>query len=91
MNKVDYINRLNEKLGYTKKDIKIIVDELFEEIKKDLKNGKKVSINNFGTFEVGVTKAFESYSPKDGSIISIPSQKRVHFKSSENFKDFLNE
>lgn len=91
MNKVDYINKINEKLGYTKKDLKIIFDELFEEIKSDLKNGEKVSINNFGTFEVGVTKSFESFSPKDGSTIVIPSQKRVHFKSSENFKDFLNE
>ena len=91
MNKVDYINLLNEKLGYTKKDLKIIIDSFIDEIKKDLKDGNKVSINNFGAFEVGITKAFESYSPKDGSIIKIPCQKRVHFKSSENFKDYLNE
>lgn len=91
MNKVDYINRLSEKLGYTKKDTKIIINELFEEIKKDLKQGIRISINNFGTFEVGITKEFESFSPKDGSTIIIPNQKRVHFKSSENFKNFLNE
>lgn len=91
MNKVDYVNLISQKLGYTKKDVKIILDELFENMKQDLKNGEKISINNFGTFEIGITKAFESCSPKDGSLITIPSQKRVHFKSSENFKNYLNE
>lgn len=89
MNKTDYVNKLNDKLGYNKKDLKIIIDALFEEIKADLKNDKKIAITNFGTFEISMTKPFDTYSPRDGSIIHNPSQKRVRFKSSGNFKEYL--
>lgn len=89
MNKTNYVNRLNEKLGYSKKDLKIIIDTLFEEMKDDLKKEEKIAITNFGTFEISVTKPFDTYSPYDGSIIHNPSQKRVRFKSSGNFKEYL--
>lgn len=90
MNKVDYVNRISSNLNYTKKDVSIIIDELFELIKNDLKSGEKVMITNFGTFETSKTKPFDVYSPYDGKLIEGVSQYRVHFKSSSALKKYLN-
>ena len=38
MNKVDYVNRISEKLDLTKKDVNNVINELFELMKEDLKN-----------------------------------------------------
>ncbi len=90
MNKNDYINRISNNLGLTKKDVGSIITELFELMKEDLKNDEKVMITNFGTFETTKTKPFNVYSPYDGKLIENISQVRVHFKSSSSLKKYLN-
>lgn len=90
MNKVDYVNRISVELGLTKKDVGNVIDKLFELMKEDLKNEEKVMITNFGTFETGKTKPFDIYSPYDGKLIEGVSQVRVHFKSSNSLKNYLN-
>lgn len=90
MNKNDYINKISEKLNVTKKDVNNIITELFEMIKEDLRNDEKVMITNFGTFETAKTKPFNVYSPYDGKLIENVSQVRVHFKSSNSLKNYLN-
>lgn len=91
MNKNDYINRISDKLEITKKDVGNVINELFEMMKEDLKNEEKIMITNFGTFETAKTKPFNVYSPYDGKLIENITQIRVHFKSSNSLKDYLNE
>lgn len=90
MTKTDYINKISEKLELTKKDVGNVINELFEMMKKDLKNEEKITITNFGTFETSKTKPFNVYSPYDGKLIENISQVRVHFKSSNSLKSYLN-
>lgn len=90
MTKVDYVNRISENLGLTKKDVGNVIDVLFDLIKEDLKNNEKVMITNFGTFETSQTKPFNVYSPYDGKLIENIVQTRVHFKSSSSLKNYLN-
>lgn len=87
MIKQDYINRLYEMGIASKKDINNVINELFKLMADDLKNGEKITISNFGTFEVSKSKPREVYSPYDGRLIKVESQKRVHFKSSSYIKD----
>lgn len=90
MNKNDYITRISENLGLTKKDVGNVITELFELMKEDLKNNEKIMITNFGSFETAKTKPFNVYSPYDGKLIENIVQTRVHFKSSNGLKDYLN-
>ena len=90
MNKNDYITRISENLGLTKKDVGNVITELFESMKEDLKNNEKIMITNFGSFETAKTKPFNVYSPYDGKLIENIVQTRVHFKSSNSLKDYLN-
>lgn len=90
MNKNDYIVRISENLGLTKKDVGNVITELFELMKQDLKNNEKIMITNFGSFETAKTKPFNVYSPYDGKLIENIVQTRVHFKSSNSLKEYLN-
>lgn len=89
MTKVDYINRIyalsDEKV--LKKDIIFTMNKLFELMAEDLKNGEKITISNFGTFEVSETKPMNIYSPYDGKLLENVVQKRIHFKASNNLKE----
>ena len=89
MTKVDYINRIyalsDEKV--LKKDIIFTMNKLFELMAEDLKKGEKITISNFGTFEVSETKPMNIYSPYDGKLLENVVQKRIHFKASNNLKE----
>ena len=76
--------------GATKKDIEVVVNEVFDTIKNTLASGEKVTIAGFGTFEVVERAARTGRNPKDGSTIQIPASKAPKFKASKNFKDAVN-
>ena len=58
MKKEDYVNRIYEASGekVLKKDIIFTMNKLFELMAEDLKKGEKITISNFGTFDVSETK-----------------------------------
>ena len=76
--------------GATKKDIEVVVNEVFDTIKNTLASGEKVAIAGFGTFEAVERAARTGRNPKDGSTIQIPASKSPKFKASKNFKDVVN-
>ena len=86
MIKKDYIDRIYEKGEVSKKDITYVINELFSLMAEDLINEEKITISNFGTFEVTKTKPIDIYSPYDGKLIPSVVQKRIHFKSSSFIK-----
>lgn len=84
MNKNDLVNLISEELGKTKKDVRLILDALFNKVTLSLQNDEKVIIKDFGTFTKNTTKPFNINSPYDGKLIKNVVQTRVHFKSSPN-------
>ena len=89
MKKEDYIERIYElgKGDVKKKDIVFVMNNLFNLMGEDLKKDEKITISNFGTFEVSYTKPMNIYSPYDGKLLENVTQKRIHFKASNNLKD----
>ena len=76
--------------GATKKDIEVVVNEIFDTIKNTLASGEKVAIAGFGSFEVAERAARTGRNPKDGSTIQIPASKAPKFKASSVFKSVVN-
>ena len=76
--------------GATKKDIEVVVNEVFDTIKNTLASGEKVAIAGFGTFEAVERAARTGRNPKDGSTIQIPASKAPKFKAGKAFKDAVN-
>ncbi len=56
------------------------VNTVFETIKDSLKQGDKVTLTGFGTFEVANQAAREGRNPKTNSKIQIAARKRVRFR-----------
>ena len=76
--------------GATKKDIEVVVNEVFDTIKNTLASGEKVAIAGFGTFEVTERAAREGKNPRTQEKLIIPASKAPKFKASKNFKDVVN-
>jgi integration host factor subunit alpha len=57
MTKIDIIQDVYEKLGFSKKDAARIVESMFDIMKEKLANGEKIKISGFGNFIVKGKKA----------------------------------
>ncbi|MDR2676857.1 MAG: integration host factor subunit beta [Endomicrobium sp.] len=84
MTKNDIIAVLSKTLS-SKKEACAIVNKVFEEISNSLKNGNKVVITGFGSFNVFETKIKKGRNPKTGENLIIAPIKKVRFKQSKDF------
>ena len=91
MNKTDLINVVNAETKIAKKDVDAVVTAAIKAITDALKQGDKVALIGFGTFEVKATAAREGRNPKTGETITIPASKKPAFSASKALKDIVNE
>lgn len=89
MTKQDLIDVVSEKAGLTKKDTAAVVDAILETITDSLKQGEKVAIVGFGSFEAKTRKAREGRNPATGETIHIPERTVPSFKAGRALKDAL--
>lgn len=73
------------KLLSSKKEADIIVNKVFEEMTTALKNGEKVVITGFGSFNMFETKIKNGRNPKTGHKLIIAPMKKIKFKQSKDF------
>lgn len=89
MNKSDLINSVAEKSELSKKDATKSVDAVLETIMDSLKDGEKVQLIGFGTFEVRDRAARKGRNPQTGEEIQIPASKVPAFKAGKALKDIV--
>lgn len=87
MNKADLINALAAKNAISKKDAEKAVNAVLELVAEALKNGEKVQIMGFGSFEVKTRAARTGKNPATGETIKIAASKAVVFKAGKALKD----
>ena len=90
MNKTDLINVVNAETKVAKKDVDAVISATIKAITDALKEGDKVALIGFGTFEVKATAAREGRNPKTGETIAIPAAKKPVFSASKALKDEVN-
>lgn len=91
MTKIDIIQDVYEKLGFSKKDSAKIVESVFDIMKDKLANGEKIKISGFGNFVVKGKKARRGRNPQTGNEIEISARRVLTFKSSQVLRRALNE
>ena len=89
MTKVELIAAVANDANLTKKDAEAAVNSALNAITAALKDGDKVTLVGFGTFEVRDRAAREGKNPATGETISIPATKVPAFKAGKAFKDAL--
>ena len=90
MNKVELIEKIVETTGSTKKEVDQTISTMIDVIQQSLKNGEKVAIAGFGTFDVSSRKEREGRNPATGETIKIAASKSPKFKPGKSFKEMLN-
>tara|TARA_B100000963_G_scaffold289385_1_gene258864 strand:+ start:1457 stop:1753 length:297 start_codon:yes stop_codon:yes gene_type:complete len=91
LTKKDIVNSIYMQLGFSKKILDVILEDILDIIVKSLKSNKKVKISNFGTFEVRHKKERKGRNPKTKEIKIISARNVVLFKPSKDFKEFINQ
>lgn len=87
MNRTDLVNSVAQKASITKKDADAAVAAVLESITDALKEGDKVQLVGFGTFEVRERAAKQGRNPRTGATMTIPASKVPAFKAGKAFKD----
>ena len=91
LTKKDIVNSIYMQLGFSKKILDVILEDVLDIIIKSLKSNKKVKISNFGTFEIRYKKQRKGRNPKTKEVKIISARNVVLFKASKDFKEFINQ
>lgn len=86
MKKVELIAKAAEKAGVTKKVAHQVVEAVFEAIQEALKNGEKVQLTGFGSFETRERAERKGRNPKTGEEITIPAKKVPAFRAGSELR-----
>ncbi len=87
MNKTELVAAVAAKADISKKAADAAVAAVFGAIEDALKEGDKVQLIGFGTFEVRERAAKEGRNPKTGEKIAIAASKVPAFKAGAALKD----
>lgn len=87
MNKTELIAAAAAQAGVSKKDAEAVVTAAFDAIVASLKEGEKVQIVGFGSFEVKARAERIGRNPATGKEIKIAASKVPAFKAGKAFKD----
>lgn len=90
MTKADIVERVYEKIGFSKKEASELVELVFGTLKDRLEKGEKVKISGFGKFEVREKKSRIGRNPQTGDRITISARKVLNFSPSQVLKAMLN-
>ncbi|MBQ3575133.1 MAG: HU family DNA-binding protein [Clostridia bacterium] len=87
MNKATLIAKIAEKSELTKKQAEAALNAFTDTVVEALKEGDKIQLVGFGTFEVKERAARIGRKPSTGESIEIPAKKSPVFKAGKGFKD----
>lgn len=91
MNKTELIAAVAERAELSKKDAEAAVNAFVDAVTESLKNGDKVQLVGFGTFEVKDRAARVGTKPGTTEQIEIPAAKVPAFKAGKALKDAVNQ
>ena len=90
MTKADIIEKVYQKIGFSKKEASELVEMVFDQLKHVLCHGDKVKISGFGNFIVREKKERVGRNPQTGDQIKISARRVLTFRPSQVLKAILN-
>ena len=91
MNKTELVAEMVNQTNLTRKDVEAVLSSFVDVVTKELKDGGKVQLIGFGTFEVSERAARTGRNPATKEAIEIPASKAPKFKAGKALKDAVNE
>jgi DNA-binding protein HU-beta len=90
VNKSELVTSIATKSGLNKKNSELALDAFMASIEEALKQGDKISLVGFGSFEVRERAERIGRNPQTKEEIKIPATKAPVFKAGKSLKDILN-
>ncbi len=90
MTKADIVEKVYQKIGFSKKEASELVELVFQTLKDVLHNGDKVKISGFGNFVVRGKNERVGRNPQTGEQIKISARRVLTFRPSQVLKAMLN-
>ena len=92
MTKSDLIERVSEKVkNFTKRDVEIIADAIFDSMTDRLAGGEKIEIRGFGRFKVKEKKARTARNPRTNEYIDVEAGFKPVFEASKELRKRVND
>lgn len=87
LTKADIIENIYAESDLSRKSIHMVIDRVFEEIKKGLNEDKVVELRGFGTFEVRLRKGRQrARNPKTGEVFPVRNHGVPVFRPGQELK-----
>ena len=86
MTKADFVDKLADKSGLTKKDAADVVDAFVDVVTEALQKGEEVQFTGFGKFYVQMRKARQGINPQTKQPITIPASRIPKFSAGSSLK-----
>ncbi len=90
MTKADIVEKVYQKIGFSKKEASELVELVFSSLKGVLTKGDKVKISGFGNFVVREKNERVGRNPQTGEQIKISARRVLTFRPSQVLKAMLN-
>ena len=90
MNKAEFINKLSQKIDFTKTDTETVIDAALELISQSVAKGEDIKFVGFGTFDRSTRQERNGRNPKTGKTLVIPKAKVPRFRPGKYFKSRVN-
>jgi len=92
MTKSGLIERVAELTPHiSKKDTEVVGNTILDSMTEALKQGERIEIRGFGSFQVKVREAREGRNPKTGEEVRIPAKRTPFFKVGKELKEKVDE
>ena len=91
MTKSDLIEAVANKLHLPKGKAELIVNCIFESMEESLRQGERIEIRGFGSFEIRHYKAYEGRNPRTGDPVGVQPKRLPFFKVGKELKERVNE
>ena len=90
MNKVELVSAMAQNAEMSKVDAEKALKAFIDVVTAEMKNGGKVQLVGFGTFEVAERAERQGRNPKTGEAMIIAASKAPKFKAGKALKDAVN-
>ncbi len=91
MTKGQLIEHIAEQDGFNLRKAEIVVNTIFDAMADALKQGERVEIRGFGSFEVRHYNAYRGRNPKTGEEVFVRAKKAPFFKTGKELRERVND
>lgn len=89
MTKQELIETLAGETQMTKRQVETVLSSFVSIVGRTIKNGQKVSVTGFGTFDLGKRAARRGVNPQTGAEIQIPEMPMPRFRAGKRLKEIV--